>query len=114
MEIQLSLLRSYHAFAKSHPLISVTFSTPTPGFNSYSAEVHWKLTLKRLQEREPIKIAKTLLGQSLKAGCDPTSSLTLFVQFCDDLYSSEDAGKTGILVDPLGCGILREQAIPKN
>jgi hypothetical protein len=29
MEIQRSMWRSYHAFAKSHPLISVTFSTPT-------------------------------------------------------------------------------------
>jgi hypothetical protein len=29
MEIQRSMLRSYHAFPKSHPLISVTFSTPT-------------------------------------------------------------------------------------
>ena len=29
MEIQQSMFRSYHAFAKSHPLISVTFSTPT-------------------------------------------------------------------------------------
>src|SRR6185369_2599478 len=29
MEIQQSMLRSYHAFANSHLLISVTFSTPT-------------------------------------------------------------------------------------
>jgi hypothetical protein len=29
MKIQQSMLRSYHAFAKSHPLIAVTFSTPT-------------------------------------------------------------------------------------
>jgi len=29
MKIQQSMLRSYHAFAKSHLLIDVTFSTPT-------------------------------------------------------------------------------------
>ncbi|MGA8151432.1 MAG: hypothetical protein WB952_10825, partial [Terriglobales bacterium] len=34
-EIQRSMRRNfsfYHAFAKSHLLIAVTFSTPTPGF----------------------------------------------------------------------------------
>src|SRR6201988_3159760 len=31
MEIQHSMLRSYHAFAKSHPPIDMTFSTPTDG-----------------------------------------------------------------------------------
>ena len=34
IEIQQSMLRSYHVFAKSHPLISVTFSTPTGDFTS--------------------------------------------------------------------------------
>jgi hypothetical protein len=33
MEIQQSMLTSYHAIAKSHTLISVTFSTPT-GLNT--------------------------------------------------------------------------------
>jgi hypothetical protein len=30
IEIQRSMKKNYHTFAKSHPLISVTFSTPTP------------------------------------------------------------------------------------
>jgi hypothetical protein len=30
MEIQQSMLTSYHAFARPHLLIDVTFSTPTP------------------------------------------------------------------------------------
>jgi len=34
MKIQQSMLRSYHAFAKSHPLIDVTFSTPTGFINN--------------------------------------------------------------------------------
>jgi hypothetical protein len=33
MRIQQSMSRFYHAFSKSHPLISVTFSTPTPVYN---------------------------------------------------------------------------------
>jgi hypothetical protein len=39
MEIQQSMLTSYHAFAKSHPLISATFSTPTPDNRSYRATI---------------------------------------------------------------------------
>jgi hypothetical protein len=34
MEIQQSMLRSYHAFANSHLLISVTFSTPTGDYTN--------------------------------------------------------------------------------
>ena len=37
MRIQQSMLRSYHASPKSHPLISVTFSTPTECYNNYWA-----------------------------------------------------------------------------
>jgi hypothetical protein len=35
MEIQRSMLRSYHVFAKPHPLISVTFSTPTSDYTHF-------------------------------------------------------------------------------
>jgi|HubBroStandDraft_6_1064221.scaffolds.fasta_scaffold272026_2 hypothetical protein len=41
MKIQQSMLRSYHAFAKFNPLISVTFSTPTPGY--ITRPVAWRL-----------------------------------------------------------------------
>jgi hypothetical protein len=43
MEIQQSMLRSYHAFANSHLLISVTFSTPTPDYiNCHSTGMSMK------------------------------------------------------------------------
>src|SRR5438552_2035631 len=53
IKIQQSMLRSYHAFAKSHPLIAVTFSTPTPDFNSYFRMESARPGTNRDTERKP-------------------------------------------------------------
>jgi hypothetical protein len=51
------LLLNYHAFVVIHPLIEVTFSTPTPVSNSYSRKSRYARRHKINKQRLTVDLA---------------------------------------------------------